>query len=77
MDTAKKEYDSLSGKQKKLVKNYNKLTKAYKSLTELKNAQQIIDALNAVDKNSLSADDTSVQDIQSNYDKLTDAEKNL
>lgn len=77
LDTAKKEYDSLSGKQKKLVKNYNKLTKAYKSLTELKNAQQIIDALNAVDKNSLSADDTSVQDIQSNYDKLTDAEKKL
>lgn len=77
LDTAKKEYDSLSGKQKKLVKNYKKLTKAYKSLTELKNAQQIIDALDAVDKNSLSADDTSVQDIRNNYDKLTDAEKKL
>lgn len=77
LDTAQKEYDALSGEQKKLVSNYKKLEKAYAELRSLQDVQEVIDALNAIDENSLSAEDTSVKNVRDTYDKLTDDEKAL
>lgn len=84
LEHAKAEYDSLTDDQKALVKNYDKLEKAYTTLDQLKieqenqeKAQSVIDAINAVDLNSLTDSDTSIQAIRDQYNSLTDEQKSL
>ena len=84
LDSAKTEYNSLTDDQKALVDNYDKLEGAYATLDGLKleqenrdKAQSIIDAIEAVDPESLTDDDTSVQSIREQYDSLTDEQKKL
>lgn len=84
LNDIQKEYNALSADQKKLVKNYDKLEEAAASLEKLKKeeedkekAQEIIDRLDSVNKDALAYDDTSIQEIRSAYDKLTDDQKKL
>ena len=84
LDHAKAEYDSLTADQKALVKNYDKLEAAYATLDDLKieqenqeKAQSVIDSINAVDPNSLTDSDTSIQAIRDQYNSLTDEQKSL
>ena len=84
LEHAKTEYDSLTADQKALVENYDKLKKAYATLDQLKaekenqeKAQSVIDAINAVDPNSLTDSDTSIQAIRDQYNGLTDEQKSL
>lgn len=84
LNDIQKEYNALSADQKKLVKNYDKLEEAAASLEKLKKeeedkekAQEIIDRLDNVNKDTLAYDDTSIQEIRSAYDKLTDDQKKL
>lgn len=84
LDSAKTEYNSLNDDQKALVDNYGKLEEAYTTLDGLKveqenqeKAQSVIDAIEAVDSESLTDSDTSIQDIRDQYDSLTDDQKKL
>lgn len=84
LDSAKTEYNSLTDDQKALVDNYDKLEEAYAALDGLKleqenqeKAQSIIDAIEAVDPESLTEGDTSMQSIREQYDSLTDEQKKL
>lgn len=84
LDSAKTEYNSLTDDQKALVDNYDKLEKAYSTLDSLKieqenqeKAQSVIDAIEAVNPESLTESDTSVQSIREQYDSLTDEQKKL
>lgn len=84
LEHAKAEYNSLTDDQKALVKNYDKLDKAYTTLDQLKieqenqeKAQSVIDAINAVDPNSLTDSDTSIQAIRDQYNSLTDEQKSF
>lgn len=84
LDSAKTEYNSLNDDQKALVDNYGKLEEAYTTLDGLKveqenqeKAQSVIDAIEAVDSESLTDSDTSIQDIRDQYDSLTEDQKKL
>lgn len=84
LDSAKMEYNSLTDNQKALVDNYDKLEEAYAALDSLKveqenqeKAQSIIDAIEAIDPESLTDSDTFVQSIREQYDSLTDEQKKL
>lgn len=80
LNPIKTEYDALSKQQKKLVTNYDDLKDAYKRLEEAqdqKAADSIVALIDEIDKNSLTADDTSVQAIRDKYDKLSEAQKKL
>ena len=63
-----------------MVTNYDDLKDAYKRLEEAqdqKAADSIVALIDEIDKNSLTADDTSVQAIRDKYDKLSEAQKKL
>lgn len=84
LDSAKTEYNSLNDDQKALVDNYGKLEEAYTTLDGLKveqenqeKAQSVIEAIEAVDSESLTDSDTSIQDIRDQYDSLTEDQKKL
>ena len=84
LDSTKTEYNSLTDEQKSLVNNYDKLEAAYATLDDLKieqenqeKAQSVIDSINAVDPNSLTDSDTSIQAIRDQYNSLTDEQKSL
>ena len=84
LDSAKTEYNSLNDDQKALVDNYGKLEEAYTTLDGLKveqenqeKAQSVVDAIEAVDSESLTDSDTSIQDIRDQYDSLTEDQKKL
>lgn len=91
IEAARAAYDKLTDEQKKLVPNYETLTKAeetYAALADaaaVKEVEDLIDAIGAVDENSKDAIDaaraaydalpTRLQPEVSNYDKLVKAEK--
>lgn len=84
LDSAKMEYNSLSDEQKKLVDNYDKLKNSYTELDKLKEkqanqekAKSVIDAIKAVNPDSLTDTDTSIQEIRTEYERLTEEQKNL
>lgn len=80
LDHIKTEYDALSKKQKKLVDNYDDLKDAYKRLDEVqdqKAADSIVTAIDEIDKDSLTASDTSVQAVRDKYNELSEAQKKL
>lgn len=80
LDHIKTEYDALSKKQKKLVDNYDDLKDAYKRLEEVqdqKAADSIVTAIDEIDKDSLTAGDTSVQAVRDKYNELSEAQKKL
>lgn len=80
LDHIKTEYDALSKKQKKLVDNYDDLKDAYKRLDEVqdqKAADSIVTAIDEIDKDSLTAGDTSVQAVRDKYNELSEAQKKL
>ena len=91
IEAARAAYDKLTDEQKKLVPNYETLTKAeetYAALADaaaVKEVEDLIDAIGTVDENSKDAIDaaraaydalpTRLQPEVSNYDKLVKAEK--
>ena len=78
LDHIKTEYDALSKDQKKLVSNYDDLKGAYKRLEEVqdqKAADSIVTAIDEIDKDSLTAGDTSVQAVRDKYNELSEAQK--
>lgn len=91
IEAARAAYDKLTDEQKKLVPNYETLTKAeetYAALADaaaVKEVEDLIDAIGAVDENSKDAIEaaraaydalpTRLQPEVSNYDKLVKAEK--
>ena len=91
IEAARAAYDKLTDEQKKLVTNYETLTKAeetYAALADaaaVKEVEGLIDAIGTVDENSKDAIDaaraaydalpTRLQPEVSNYDKLVKAEK--
>ena len=91
IEAARAAYDKLTDEQKKLVTNYETLTKAeetYAALADaaaVKEVEDLIDAIGTVDENSKDAIDaaraaydalpTRLQPEVSNYDKLVKAEK--
>lgn len=91
IEAARAAYDKLTDEQKKLVPNYETLTKAeetYAALADaaaVKEVEDLIDAIGAADENSKDAIDaaraaydalpTRLQPEVSNYDKLVKAEK--
>ncbi len=82
LDSAKMEYNSLSDEQKKLVDNYDKLKNSYTELDKLKEkqanqekAKSVIDAIKAVNPDSLTDTDTSIQEIRTEYERLTEEQK--
>lgn len=80
LEKIKDEYDSLTKEQKKLVTNYSNLKKAYEEFEAVKNQQiadQIIAAIDQIDPNNLTAEDTSVQELKDKYNSLSDAQKAL
>lgn len=80
LDHIKTEYDALSKKQKKLVDNYDDLKDAYKRLEEVQDqkvADSIVTAIDEIDKDSLTAGDTSVQAVRDKYNELSEAQKKL
>ena len=80
LNPIKTEYDALSKKQKKLVDNYDDLKDAYKRLDEVqdqKAADSIVTAIDEIDKDSLTASDTSVQAVRDKYNELSEAQKKL
>lgn len=84
LEAAKKKYNSLSDEQKKLVDNYDKLEGAYTELDKLKEkqanqekAKSVIDAIKAVNPDSLTDTDTSIQEIRTEYERLTEEQKKL
>lgn len=80
LDHIKTEYDALSKDQKKLVSNYDDLKGAYKRLEEVqdqKAANSIVTAIDEIDKDSLTAGDTSVQAVRDKYNELSEAQKKL
>lgn len=80
LDHIKTEYDALSKTQKKLVNNYDDLKEAYKRLEEVQDqkvADSIVTAIDEIDKDSLTAGDTSVQAVRDRYNELSEAQKKL
>ena len=80
LDHIKTEYDALSKTQKKLVNNYDDLKNAYKRLEEVQDqkvADSIVTAIDEIDKDSLTAGDTSVQAVRDKYNELSEAQKKL
>lgn len=80
LDHIKTEYDALSKTQKKLVNNYDDLKDAYKQLEEVQDqkvADSIVTAIDEIDKDSLTAGDTSVQAVRDKYNELSEAQKKL
>ena len=78
LDAIQIQYDALTSEQKELVKDYDKLEKAYKTLQmkkDEKTAQEVIDAIDKIEKDSLTADDTSVEELRNKYNELTEAQK--
>ena len=91
IEAARAAYDKLTDEQKKLVPNYETLTKAeetYAALADaaaVKEVEDLLDAIDEVDENSKDAIDaaraaydalpTRLQPEVSNYDKLVKAEK--
>ena len=76
---AKAAYDALTAEQKKLVKNYSKLTDAMKSLADEKDVkaaeevEKLIDAIGTVTKDSKEA----IEAAREAYDKLSAEQKAL
>lgn len=80
LDKIRLEYDSLSTEQKKLVSNYSDLENAYKNVEKAKDqktAGEMISAIDKIDKNSLTASDTSVKDLRDKYNNLSESQKAL
>lgn len=78
--TIKTEYDLLTDKQKALVTNYILLEKYLCDLQNLKDKQiseELIDQINRINKNTLTADNTSVYALIDKYDSLTPSQKSL
>lgn len=80
LDKVEFEYESLSKEQKKLVTNYGDLKKAYEKVDSLKaqkTAEEIISAIDQINPDSLTAEDTTVQELRDKYNGLSDAQKKL
>ena len=80
IQTVKAEYDLLTDKQKSYVTNHEKLVKATNDLQQLKDkkvADDFIEEINKINKQTLLAEDTSVEALLAKYDKLTDEQKAL
>ena len=80
LDKIEFEYESLSKEQKKLVSNYEDLKKAYEkveSMRQQKIADEIITAIDQINPDSLTAEDTTVQELRDKYNGLSDAQKKL
>lgn len=80
LDRIRLEYDSLSKEQKELVVNYSDLEKAYERVEESKNqkvADEIISAIDKIDKDNLTVSDTSVAELRDKYNQLSDSQKEL
>lgn len=76
----KTEYDLLSAEQQKLVTNYSVLEKALAELQKLKDkeiAEELVYEISKINKDTLTADNTSVGILMEKYDALTDSQKEL
>lgn len=80
LDKIRIEYDSLTKEQKDLVSNYSVLANAYKKVETAKDqeiANEIVSAIEKIDKNTLTASDTSLKDLRDKYNQLSDSQKEL
>ena len=79
IDAAREAYDALSAKQKALVTNYETLTAAEVSYTDLKVAKEAEDAINALPaSDDITVNDkANVQAAQAKYDALTPTQKEI
>ena len=79
IDAAREAYDALTADQKALVTNYETLTSAEGSYTDLKVAKEAEDAINALpaSENIAVTDKTAVAAAQAKYDALTPAQKEI
>lgn len=75
LEDAQKEYDSLTEEQKNYVSNYKKLEEMRAKLDSLKKVQKVIDQINAINGNKLTAEDKSVQTVRNAYNQLSEEEK--
>ena len=76
----KAEYDKLTDKQKKLVKNYDLLEAAFEKLKiEQTEAvpRGIVEEINKIKPSELTAEDTTVAELLKKYNELTDEQKKL
>lgn len=76
----KAEYDKLTDKQKKLVKNYDLLEAAFEKLKiEQTEAvpRGIVEEINKIKPSELTAEDTTVAELLKKYNGLTDEQKKL
>ena len=76
LEDAQKEYDSLTEEQKNYVSNYKKLEEMRVKLDSLKKVQKVIDQINAINGNKLTAEDKSVQTVRNAYNQLSEKRKN-
>lgn len=80
LDKIRLEYDSLTKEQKDLVSNYFVLANAYKKVETAKDqkiANEIVSAIEKIDKNTLTASDTSLKVLRDKYNQLSDSQKEL
>ena len=90
IDAARKAYDNLTATEKKYVTNYAVLTDAETQFGRLKNAQKVIDLINAIGEVTVDSEEVitaareaydaiSVEEkaLVTNYSTLTSAERNL